>query len=78
MPSDALVVAGAQEGWRPMAIVALISFVAIAFLLACLRAFQAALKERRTVWAFLIRIEKEHVLTVPHPKPQPDSLPKAA
>ncbi|HEY6351018.1 MAG TPA: hypothetical protein VI636_16570 [Candidatus Angelobacter sp.] len=61
-----------------MWVVGLICIAASAFLLMCLRGFQAALKERRTIWATLIKIEEKDVLGIPHREPQPGSLPKAA
>lgn len=61
-----------------MWVVGLIGAVGIAFLLVCLRGFHAALKEKHTIWAIVIKVEEEHAGSVPHRKSRPTNLPKAA
>ena len=61
-----------------MWVAGLFFIAAIAFLLMCLCGFQSALKERRYIWAILVKIEKEHAANVPHRKLPPEVFPKAA
>ena len=51
---------------------------AIAFLLMCLRGFQAGLKEKRYIWVILVKVEKQHATSIPHRKSRPEAFPKAA
>jgi hypothetical protein len=61
-----------------MAIVGLVCMLAIAFLLACLRGFCAALKQRHIVWAVLLIREGNDVVEFPRRQSQPIRFPKAA
>ena len=61
-----------------MWVAGLVLITAIAFLLMCLRGFQAALKEKRYIWAILVKVEEEHAASIPHRRPRPESFPKAA
>lgn len=61
-----------------MWVAGLFFITSIAFLLMCLHCFQSALKERRYIWAILVKIEKEHAANVPRHKLRPEVFPKAA
>lgn len=61
-----------------MWIVILFCMVAIAFLLACLRNFHTAVRQKHTVWAVLINTKKNNVTELPRHKQSPGKLPKAA
>jgi len=61
-----------------MWVAGLFFITAIAFLLMCLRGFQAALKEKRYIWAILVKVEQEHAASIPHRKPPPKTFPRAA
>jgi hypothetical protein len=61
-----------------MAIVGLVCILAIVFLIACLRGFGAALKQRHIVWAVLVIREGNDVVEFSRRQPQPIRFPKAA
>jgi hypothetical protein len=61
-----------------IAIVGLGSILAIAFLIACLRGFSAALGQKHIAWAVLLIREENNVVEFPRCKSPSSSFPKAA
>jgi hypothetical protein len=61
-----------------MWIVGLVCIIAIAFLLACLRGFHAAVRQKRTVWAVLVVTQEDTVDELPRRRSSPVSFPRAA